>query len=129
MAGTPPWGLESFCPVSLCEKQKWVKGDRRWGAIHRGRTYLFVGPGEQQRFLANPDRYAPVAAGNDVVLAAEQGQIVPGMRQHGVFYQGRIYLFSSEASLQKFSANPNAYDANRSLEALRSGANPGPPVR
>ena len=120
LAGTPPWGLECFCPVSLCEKQKWVRGDRRWGAIHRGRTYLFVGPEEQRRFLANPDRYAPVVSGNDVVLAVEQGQIVPGMRQHGVFYQGRVYLFSSEATLQKFSLNPGAYDANHSSEALRS---------
>jgi YHS domain-containing protein len=128
-AGSPPWGLEGYCPVSLCEKQKWIRGDRRWGAIHRGRTYLFAGPGEQQRFLADPDRYAPVASGNDVVLAAEQGQIVPGMREHGVFYKHRIYLFSSEASLQKFSANSDAYDASRPLEALRSGSNPGLPVR
>ena len=129
VAGNPPWGLEGFCPVSLCEKQKWVRGDRRWGAIHRGRTYLFAGPEEQRRFLADPDRYAPVASGNDVVLAAEQGQIVPGMREHGVFSKGRVYLFSSEVSLQKFSHNPDAYDANRSFEALRSGANPGQPLR
>jgi thiol-disulfide isomerase/thioredoxin/YHS domain-containing protein len=128
-AGSPPWGLDGYCPVTLCEKQKWIRGDRRWGAIHRGRTYLFAGPQEQQRFLANPDGYAPVASGNDVVVAAEQGQIVPGTREHGVFYKHRIYLFSSEASLQKFSTNSDAYDAARPLEALRAGANPGLPVR
>ena len=70
-----------------------------------------------------------MVSGNDVVLAVEQGQIAPGMRQHGVFYQGRVYLFSSEATLQKFSANPAAYNANQSLEALRSGAIPGQPLR
>jgi YHS domain-containing protein/thiol-disulfide isomerase/thioredoxin len=128
-AGSPPWGLDGYCPVALCEKHTWVRGDRRWGAVHRGRTYLFAGPDEQRRFLANPDGYAPVVSGNDVVLAAEQGQIVPGMRQHGVFYQGRVYLFSSEATLQKFSLNPAAYDANRPLEAYRAGANPGQPMR
>jgi YHS domain-containing protein/thiol-disulfide isomerase/thioredoxin len=127
--GNPPFALDEFCPVSLCEKQKWVKGDPRWGMIHRGRTYLFAGPEEQRRFYANPDRYAPVVSGSDVVLAAELGRIVPGTRQHGVFYQGRVYLFSSEASLQKFSLNPAAFDPNRALEALRSSANPGLPLR
>jgi thioredoxin-related protein/YHS domain-containing protein len=119
----PAFGLDGFCPVSLAEKQQWVRGDTRWGVNHRGRTYLFAGPEEQRRFFTDPDRYAPVALGNDIVLAAEQGQAVPGTREHGVFFGNRVYLFSSEASLDKFARNPNAY-ANRALEALRGGANP-----
>ena len=118
-----PLGLDGFCCVSLLERHEWIPGDRRWGAIHRGRTYLFVGPDEQRRFLADPDRYAPVVSGNDVVLATEQGQAVSGMREHGVFFGNRVYLFSSEASLEKFAKNPSLY-ANQALEALRSGAYP-----
>ena len=124
----PPLGLDGYCPVSLCERQQWVAGDRRWGAIHRGRTYLFAGPEEQRRFFTDPDRYAPVVSGNDVVLATEQGQAVPGMREHGVFYENRVYLFSSEASLDRFARNPDAY-ASQALEALRSGAYPGRELR
>ena len=120
-AGNPALGMDGFCPVSLSEKQQWVRGDARWGANHRGRTYLFAGPEEQRRFFADPDRYAPVASGNDVVLATEQGQSVPGMREHGVFFGNRVFLFSSEASLEKFARNPGAY-ANQALEALRAGA-------
>jgi thiol-disulfide isomerase/thioredoxin/YHS domain-containing protein len=127
-AGNPAWGLEGFCPVTLVEKQQWVLGDRRFGAVHRGRTYLFTGAEEQRRFLADPDRYAPVASGNDIVLATEQGQSVPGMRQHGVFFGNRIYLFSDEATLERFSKNPNSY-ANQALEALRSGAYPSRQLR
>lgn len=98
------------------------------GAIHRGRTYLFVGPQEQQRFFADPDRYAPAASGNDVVLATEQGQAVPGMRQHGVYYGNHVYLFSSEASLEKFSKNPNVYFSQAS-GSLRAGAYGGQQMR
>ena len=127
-AGNPPWGLEGFCPVTLVEKQQWVPGDRRFGAVHRGRTYLFTGAEEQHRFLADPDRYAPVASGNDIVMATEQGQTVSGMREHGVFFGNRIYLFSNEATLERFSKNPNLY-ANQALEALRSGAYPGRQLR
>ncbi len=107
--GNAPLCLDGFCPVTLCERQQWVQGDRRYGAVHRGRTYLFTGPDEQRRFLSNPDQYAPVISGNDVVLAMDQRQAVPGMREHGVYYGNHVYLFASEASLEKFSKAPAAY--------------------
>jgi len=110
-AANPPVGLEGYCPVHLCEKQAWVVGVHPWGAIHRGRTYLFKGPDEQRRFLEAPDRYAPVLSGNDPVLALEQGQTVNGRREHGVFYKGRIYLFSSEDTLKRFEKNADHYAA------------------
>ena len=117
----PSLALEGFCPVTLSEKQQWVPGDRRWGAIHRGRTYLFVGPEEQKRFFTDPDRYAPAVAGNDIIVALEQGQSVPGQRQHGVFFGNRVYLFSSEATLEKFSKNPHQY-ASQAMDTARTGA-------
>ncbi|MCE5267118.1 MAG: thioredoxin family protein [Planctomycetaceae bacterium] len=119
-AMNPPLGLDGYCPVSLCEQQKWVPGDRRWGVVHRGRTYLFAGPEQQRRFFVDPDRYAPVISGNDVVLAVEQGQAVPGSRKYGVVFANRVYLFSSEASLQRFAKNSKAY-ASQTVETLRSG--------
>ncbi len=119
-----PLALDGFCPVTLAEKQQWVAGDRRWGAIHRGRTYLFSGPEEQRRFFSDPDRYSPAVSGNDIILATEQGQAVPGMREHGVFFGNRIYLFSSEATLERFAKNPNQY-ANQAMAAARPGAYTG----
>jgi YHS domain-containing protein len=124
----PPLGLDGYCPVSLSERQQWVPGDRRWGVIHRERTYLFAGPEEKQRFFADPDRYAPAAAGNDVVLAAEQGQAVPGMRQHGVYFSNHVYLFASEATLDKFAKNPNVY-INQAFGSLRAGTYGGQQMR
>ena len=116
----PPIGLDGCCPVSLVEKQKWVAGDRRWGVNHRGRLYFFAGPEEQRRFFTDPDRYAPVVSGNDIVLATE-GQVASGRREFGVYYRNRVYLFSNEANRAKFESNPAAY-ANQALEALRAGA-------
>jgi len=119
-----PLALDGFCPVTLTEKQQWTPGDRRWGAVHRGRTYLFLGPEEQRRFFSDPDRYAPAVSGNDIILATEQGQAVPGMREHGVFFGNRIYLFASEATLERFAKNPNQY-ANQAMAAARPGAYSG----
>ena len=100
-------GWMAIPPSSWSKRRFGSKGDPRWGAIHRNRTYLFAGQEEQRRFLENDnaDRYAPVNSGDDVVLV-EQGRAVPGMRQHGVDYGGHIYLFADEMSLAKLTRIP-----------------------
>ena len=115
---SPPLALDGYCTVQLKDNKRWVPGDRRFGAIHRGRTYLFTGPDEQTRFLASPDSFAPVISGDDPVLAMDNGQAVPGKRDHGVFYDNRIFLFADEATLQRFYQNPNRYAAEV-VQAMR----------
>lgn len=119
----PPLALDGFCPVDLCERQRWTPGDPRYGLVHRGRTYLFAGAEQRDRFNADPDRYAPILSGTDIVLAIEQGRQLEGQRRHGVFYNGRVYLFSSEESLQRFAQRPDFY-ADQALQAMRAGAVP-----
>lgn len=110
--GCPPAALDGNCPVTLMERRQWAIGNRAWGAIHRGRTYLFVGPDEKEKFLANPDFYSPVLAGNDPVLALDDQRLVPGRREFGFFGpDNRVYLFADEASLKRFEANPRRYAA------------------
>jgi YHS domain-containing protein/thiol-disulfide isomerase/thioredoxin len=118
------FGLDGYCPVTLSEQKRWQVGDRRWGAMHRGKTYLFAGPAEQQKFMANPDRYAPAISGEDVVAAVDQGQSIPGKREFGVEYQGRTYLFATPASRQIFCQNYARY-AGEVLQA----ENARPPLR
>jgi len=124
----PPLGLEGYCPVALTDNVTWAVGNRLWGARHRGRTYLFSGPEQQQRFLAEPDRYAPVLSGNDVVAAVEQGQQIPGHRKYGVFFAGKVYLFAGEDSLTKFSKTPGHY-ANLAARTMQAGIPQGQHVR
>jgi protein disulfide-isomerase len=108
-AGAPPLGFDGYCPVSMRTTWKWVAGDPKYGAIHRGRTYWFAGPEEQQQFLANPDYYGPALAGIDPVLAIDHQQSVPGVREHSLDYDGQFFLFSSEATLQQFTSSPERY--------------------
>jgi protein disulfide-isomerase len=91
---------------------KWVPGDPRWGVMHRGRTYWFVGASEQQQFLTDPDRYSPALSGIDPVLAFDHRQQVPGKREHSIDYDNIFYMFASEATLQQFAANPDRYAAS-----------------
>jgi YHS domain-containing protein len=116
---TPPTALDGFCPVTLTERHVWQPGDEKWGAIHRGRTYLFASEDAQQRFLADPDRFSPVFAGNDPVQRVEHNKIVPGKREHGAFYLDRVYLFASEDSYQRFYRDPDRYMVDTARQARR----------
>jgi YHS domain-containing protein len=107
--GSMPVGLEGYCPVTLAERGAWVEGRAQWGVRHRGRTYLFASAEQQQAFLADPDRYAPVLSGDDPVLALDAGKSAPGQRRYGVTYQSRTYLFSSSETRDAFAANPQRY--------------------
>ncbi len=113
-----PKALDGCCPVSLIMKRAWVPGDKRYGAIHLGQVYLFAGPAEQQQFLADPYRFAPVLNGNDVVQAFDAGKTVPGKREFGCEYSGHIFIFADEVSYDRFTKNPQYY-ANQALQAMR----------
>ncbi len=116
-AADSPLTLDGFCPVTLAEKENWEKGNPQWGAIHRGRTYLFASGECQQRFLADPDRYSPVLSGFDPIKYIDQGQVVTGKRRHGMWFRGQMYLFADEASLDRFRQFPDFY-AQKSQEIM-----------
>ncbi len=106
-----PWplALDGYCVVTLVEQGRWVRGNPQFGIRHRGQLYLFAGPQQKDRFWQNPEGYAPVLSGYDVVVYLEQGHLVSGKRRFGVFYQGRIYLFANEHTLRKFELQPERY--------------------
>jgi len=115
----PPLGLDGFCPVTLAgwagKFPQWQPGNPKWGAIHRGQLYLFVGQDEQQAFLQTPDRFSPMLAGRDVVRMIKYGEKATGERRHGVTYRDHVYLFRDEYSLQEFRKAPAFF----SREALK----------
>jgi YHS domain-containing protein/thiol-disulfide isomerase/thioredoxin len=115
-AGTPI-GLDGYCPVTLQEQERWVKGDARWGAVHRNVTYLFLSQQHQQRFMSDPDRYSPVLSGFDPARYVDRGELVPGRRAHGMWFHGKTYLFADEPSLDRFSQAPEFY-AQRAHEIM-----------
>jgi protein disulfide-isomerase len=116
----PAPALDGYCPVTLVEQEKWVKGDVKWGAHHRGRTYLFAGPEQQKRFMASFDKYAPALSGFDAVKYVEQGVLVDGKRAHGVFYKNQIFLFADETALRQFWTAPERYASNVRAEQART---------
>jgi hypothetical protein len=108
----PPLAIDGYCVVTLLESFLWKKANPRYGAIHRGRTYLFVGEAEQQRFLVNPDAYAPVLSGCDPVRFSRTGELVPGKRAYGLLTPDkRIFLFADLNAMEQFQRSPGEFAA------------------
>jgi len=70
---------------------------------------LLSGLEQQQRFMSNPDRYTPVLSGADPVLTIDEDERVEGRTRFCVIYDGRLYMFSSAATLARFHQNPRRY--------------------
>lgn len=109
--GSPALAFDGCCPVTLKTLNRWTYGNLQFGAVHRGRTYLFSGPQQREQFLASPDDYSPVFAGKDPVVLLDQQQSVDGSRKHGFRYGDAFYLFSSQETMDKFKASPQTYAA------------------
>lgn len=122
-AAEKPFCMDGYCPVTLADERRWAEGDPRWGAVHRGRTYLFVSEQARQRFMADPDSFSPMLAGFDPVAYVEDGVAQEGERAHGLVFRNQIFLFASEEHLNRFWQNPDRYEG-MVLQAM-GGTKPG----
>lgn len=112
-ATEPEFALHGKCPVTLLTESRWVDGDKRWGCVHRNRTYLFSSEDNLKRFQSRPDEFSPVLAGFDPVTFHETGKLVDGLEENGVFMgkanRQRVVLFSSAETRDKFQKDPRKY--------------------
>ena len=101
--------LEGYCPVQLQENDRWVVGNPDYRLAYQGQVFVFSSDAARKRFMAAPEKYAPMLGGNDVVLAMEESRTVPGSVSHSAMWHGRVYLFSDSATLAAFQDDPARY--------------------
>lgn len=116
--GDPHVLLDGYCPVTLHEEEKWVPGHRWYSVVFMKGKYYCAGKPEYELFVANPERFAAVLNGYDVVIAVDQGKKVLGARRHGLFCNDIVYLFSSEATSHQFQLDPRRYSESAAQQAL-----------
>ena len=113
--GTVLVGLKGYSPVSLYRERAWVKGDPQFAAEYQGLTYLMVNAAEQAEFRENAEKYAPQLLGCDPVLYFDEGRAFPGSTRLAVYYEDRLYLFSSAESRAAFRESPEVYSKRRTI--------------
>lgn len=104
-------GLKGFCPVALRDERDLLDAQNAFSAIYNGRKYSFSSQSAMERFLAEPEKYAPAAGGVDVIHFNLTGEEVEGSLDHAVWYKGRLYLFTSVETMETFVAAPASHAA------------------
>ncbi len=95
-------GMKGFCPVVLRDDQDLVDANAEIKTTFRGQNFTFSSSEAQQKFEANPEVYAPISGGYDVIVLLASGQEVAGTLDHAIWYKDRLHLFSGQDTLDAF---------------------------
>lgn len=106
-------GLEGYCPVLLRQQRRWERGQRRYAQRFQGVVYYLSSAAAFVAFSRNPSAYAPRLLGCDPVILYTTDRAVPGDVRFGAFYDGELYLFSSEENRRRFQQEPSRYSRSR----------------
>ncbi len=100
-------GLKGFCPVALRDDRQLVDAQAEFAVVHKARTYHLSSRDAMQKFESDPQKYAPVASGHDVILLTVEGRRVEGSLDHAVWYKDRLHLFATRETLTRFVTSLN----------------------
>jgi thiol-disulfide isomerase/thioredoxin/YHS domain-containing protein len=123
-AANPELCFDGYCPVTLKQTMNWKAGNEQFAVRHRGRIYYCMSEQARQQFLLEPDRFAPVLSGYDLVEFLKTGQLIPGRREFGCMLgsQEAIYVFATKANQVEFENAKAHYLASlQSLTDANSG--------
>ncbi len=102
-------GLKGFCPVAIRDERRLVLALDEFSCEHQAQTYRFSTAEALEKFQANPELYAPVAGGLDVVAVRQGAAVANGSLDFAVWYRHRLHLFSSTDNLATFRAAPRTF--------------------
>jgi YHS domain-containing protein len=108
-ANAVKFGFDGYCLVSLLEETRVRKGSSKFVAEHRGQTVCFQTEEHLQRFLADPEKYWPVADGQCLVSSREGSFAFQGDPRMAVTWRGRIWMFSDRERQRRFIQTPSYY--------------------
>lgn len=103
------FGFEGYCLVSLLEETIVCKGSPEFVAEYRGQTVCFQSDEHRQRFLAEPQKYWPVANGQCLVSSRERASGAAGDPRMAVTWLGKIWMFSDRERQRRFIQTPFYY--------------------
>lgn len=104
-----PHAFEGFCLASLLDDNKLRKGDAQFGVEYRGQTICFHSDEHRKRFMADPERYWPVANGQCLVSSRDGRMAAAGDPRVGVIWRGKLWFFSDRETQQRFLQTPHQF--------------------
>lgn len=102
-------GLKGFCPVAIRDERRLAVALDQFSCEHQAQTYRFCSAEALEKFQANPELYAPIAGGLDVVAVRQGSAVANGTLDYAVWYRHRLHLFSNTENLTAFRAAPRTF--------------------
>ena len=102
-------GLKGFCPVAIRDERRLAVALDEFSCEHQAQTYRFSSAEALEKFQANPEFYAPIAGGLDVVAVRQGSAVANGSLDFAVWYRHRLHLFSTTENLAAFRAAPRTF--------------------
>ena len=102
-------GYNGYCPVSVVQGRKWIRGSSAYASTYDNTTYYFPSESEKAVFEQSPEKFVPALGGDCIVSFAEGGQRAPGSIHHSAVHDNRIYLFPNDEQKKKFVDNVAQY--------------------
>lgn len=106
-------GLDGYSPVGIKTKRQWVRGRSEYQVVWQGVVYYCADEEERRQFQSSPERFAPRLLGCDPVELRRTDRAVQGSVQFGAFYDGELYLFTSQESRNQFKLSPDDFVQTR----------------
>jgi YHS domain-containing protein len=115
-AGVMLYGVDM---VALLEDKKPLVGDGRLFATWEGAIWIFYSQENLNKFIANPQRYAPAYGGYCAYCIAIGDVSDPDWHEYEI-YDGKIYFFVNKKNHTLWLGNPDKYirDANTQWSAM-----------
>lgn len=107
--------------VALVASDQVADGRRDQTSIFDGQTYSFSNDENKAKFDETPSAYAPVLSGFSVVAYKDGGKLVPGSVEFRTSYDGRQYLFATQAEKEAFEADRKSFE---DIDILLQGFSP-----
>lgn len=108
-----PFAFSGFCLVSLLDENQLRRGGETFVAEYRGSRVCFHSAAHRDKFIAQPDRYWPVANGNCLVTSREQHASTPGDPRVGVLWKNRLWFFADRERQRRFMRSPHQFAQDR----------------
>jgi len=115
-AGEPPIyvsffnkvAVSGYDPVAYFTEQKAVKGDAKFKTTYKDVQWHFSSAENRDRFLANPEKYAPQYGGY-CAWAVSQGDTASADPQRWKIVDGKLYLNYDADVQKKWEAGMSAF--------------------
>ncbi len=104
-------GLKGFCPVAIRDDRRLTEALDEFSFEYQSQVYRFSSGEALTKFQANPELYAPMAGGLDVVAVRQGSAVANGSLDHAVWFRHRLHLFSTTENLAAFRAAPRMFAA------------------